>query len=129
MGLMFTAILHPPLALAGTKPRYTCRLYNLYIHACIHVRTCMYNVYACLCSLSFSLSFPHSYSFTHPPPPLPHTHTHTHTSIQILNYGRIYGAGRPFIELLLKQFNPSLTGREVKAKACTLLKATKGWKQ
>ena len=46
--------------------------------------------------------------------------------MQILNYGRIYGAGRPFIELLLKQFNPNLTGREVEEKACTLLEATKG---
>ena len=45
---------------------------------------------------------------------------------QILNYGRIYGAGRPFIELLLKQFNPNLTGKEVAEKARTLLEATKG---
>ncbi|CAI7996422.1 DNA polymerase subunit gamma-1 (Fragment) [Geodia barretti] len=45
---------------------------------------------------------------------------------KVLNYGRIYGAGRPFIELLLKQFNPSLTGTEVADKSRTLLEATKG---
>ena len=47
----------------------------------------------------------------------------------MLNYGRIYGAGRPFIELLLKQFNPSLTASEVQEKARTLLEATKGKRQ
>ena len=47
-------------------------------------------------------------------------------NFQVLNYGRFYGAGRPFIELLLKQFNPKLTGREVEEKARTLLRATKG---
>ena len=46
--------------------------------------------------------------------------------LQVLNYGRFYGAGRPFIELLLKQFNPNLTGKEVEDKARTLLRATKG---
>ena len=45
---------------------------------------------------------------------------------KILNYGRIYGAGRPFIELLLGKFNPSLSRREIEAKATTLYVATKG---
>ncbi len=45
---------------------------------------------------------------------------------QILNYGRIYGAGKPFIEQLLKQFNPSLSEREVGEKAKALFTATKG---
>lgn len=45
---------------------------------------------------------------------------------KILNYGRIYGAGKPFIELLLRKFNPSLTAREVEKKAETLYAATKG---
>ena len=45
---------------------------------------------------------------------------------KILNYGRIYGAGKPFMELLLAKFNPSLTSSEVKEKADLLLTATKG---
>ena len=45
---------------------------------------------------------------------------------KVLNYGRFYGAGKPFIELLLRRFNPSLTGREVKEKAEMLYSATKG---
>ena len=43
-----------------------------------------------------------------------------------LNYGRIYGAGKPFIELLLRKFNPSLNSNEVQRKAETLYTATKG---
>lgn len=45
---------------------------------------------------------------------------------KILNYGRIYGAGLPFIELLLRRFNPTLSSREVVAKAKTLYTVTKG---
>ena len=45
---------------------------------------------------------------------------------KILNYGRIYGAGQPFIKLLLRNFNPSLSSREVEEKAQTLFVATKG---
>ena len=45
---------------------------------------------------------------------------------KILNYGRIYGAGKPFIELLLRQFNPSMSKNEVAAKANTLYSVTKG---
>lgn len=45
---------------------------------------------------------------------------------KILNYGRIYGAGKPFIELLLRKFNPSLAAHEVQQKAETLYTATKG---
>ena len=45
---------------------------------------------------------------------------------KILNYGRIYGAGLPFIELLLRKFNPSLPSREVEVKAKTLYTVTKG---
>ena len=47
---------------------------------------------------------------------------------KILNYGRIYGAGRPFIELLLRNFNPSLTDEEVQEKAGALYTTTKGTK-
>lgn len=45
---------------------------------------------------------------------------------KVLNYGRIYGAGKPFIELLLGKFNPSLSTAEIKSKASTLYAATKG---
>ena len=45
---------------------------------------------------------------------------------KILNYGRIYGAGKPFIELLLRKFNPLLNSNEVQRKAETLYSATKG---
>lgn len=45
---------------------------------------------------------------------------------QILNYGRFYGAGKPFVELLLKQFNPSLSAAEVTEKATQLYSVTKG---
>ncbi len=45
---------------------------------------------------------------------------------KILNYGRFYGAGKPFIELLLRTFNPSLTAVEVTEKAELLYTSTKG---
>ena len=45
---------------------------------------------------------------------------------KILNYGRIYGAGLPFIKLLLHKFNPSLSQREREDKAMALHSATKG---
>lgn len=45
---------------------------------------------------------------------------------KILNYGRIYGAGKPFIELLLRKFNPLLSEHELRQKAETLYTATKG---
>lgn len=57
------------------------------------------------------------------PSPLP-----PHFLPKILNYGRIYGAGRPFIELLLRTFNPSLTDEEVQEKAGALYTTTKGIK-
>ena len=47
---------------------------------------------------------------------------------KILNYGRIYGAGQPFIELLLRKFNPSLSSSDVRTKAKTLYTVTKGEK-
>ena len=45
---------------------------------------------------------------------------------KIFNYGRMYGAGKRFAEVLLKQFNPLLTDDEITEKASTLYKATKG---
>ncbi len=45
---------------------------------------------------------------------------------KILNYGRIYGAGLPFIKLLLRKFNPSLSNMEIETRANTLYAATKG---
>ncbi len=45
---------------------------------------------------------------------------------KILNYGRFYGAGKPFIELLLRTFNPLLTAVEVTEKAELLYTSTKG---
>lgn len=45
---------------------------------------------------------------------------------KVLNYGRFYGAGKPFIELLLRKFNPSLTADEVTEKAELLYASTKG---
>lgn len=44
----------------------------------------------------------------------------------VLNYGRFYGAGRPFTELLMKQFNPSLSSEEVVDRTNALFVATKG---
>jgi DNA polymerase gamma 1 len=45
---------------------------------------------------------------------------------KILNYGRIYGAGKPFAILLLQQFNPSLSHEEAEEKAMVLYQSTKG---
>ena len=45
---------------------------------------------------------------------------------KVLNYGRIYGAGKPFIELLLKKFDPSLTNTDLEAKGDLIINATKG---
>lgn len=47
---------------------------------------------------------------------------------QVINYGRIYGAGLSFIERLLKQFNPSLTDAQTKQRAKDLFATTKGEK-
>ena len=73
-----------------------------------------------LMCLSFHSSFPLPTLFPLPIPP--------HFLPKILNYGRIYGAGRPFIELLLRTFNPSLTDEEVQEKAGALYTTTKGTK-
>uniref|UniRef100_A0A182N1E0 DNA polymerase subunit gamma-1 n=1 Tax=Anopheles dirus TaxID=7168 RepID=A0A182N1E0_9DIPT len=47
---------------------------------------------------------------------------------KILNYARIYGAGQPFAERLLKQFNPALTAAEARSKAAKMFTLTKGRK-
>ena len=47
---------------------------------------------------------------------------------KVLNYGRIYGAGRLFIETLLRTFNPSFTEEDVKKKGRVIMLATKGRK-
>ena len=46
--------------------------------------------------------------------------------MQILNYGRIYGAGQKFAETLLMNFNHNLTPTEAAAKAKKLYETTKG---
>ncbi len=38
----------------------------------------------------------------------------------------MYGAGKRFAELLLKQFNPSMDHNDIEEKAATLYKLTKG---
>ncbi|XP_078283324.1 DNA polymerase subunit gamma-1 [Rhinoraja longicauda] len=45
---------------------------------------------------------------------------------KIFNYGRIYGAGQPFAERLLMQFNHRLTPQETEEKARQMYAATKG---
>ncbi|KRX71092.1 DNA polymerase subunit gamma-1 [Trichinella sp. T6] len=45
---------------------------------------------------------------------------------KILNYGRIYGAGRPFATRLLKTFLPTLSDEDVKKMARKLYRKTKG---
>ncbi|XP_072134225.1 DNA polymerase subunit gamma-1 isoform X1 [Mobula birostris] len=45
---------------------------------------------------------------------------------KIFNYGRIYGAGQPFAERLLLQFNHRLTPQETEEKARQMYAATKG---
>ena len=47
---------------------------------------------------------------------------------KVLNYARIYGAGRKFMETLLRMFNSSFSDREVQAKGKAILLATKGRK-
>ena len=47
-------------------------------------------------------------------------------SFQVLNYGRIYGAGQAFAEQLLMQFNPSMSSQEARATARDMFKKTKG---
>ena len=46
--------------------------------------------------------------------------------LQILNYGRIYGAGQRYARRLLMQFNHRLTEKEAGEKAKELYKTTKG---
>ncbi|KAL4624293.1 DNA polymerase subunit gamma-1 [Arapaima gigas] len=45
---------------------------------------------------------------------------------KVFNYGRIYGAGRPFAERLLMQFNHRLSQAEAAAKAQRMYAVTKG---
>ncbi|KAJ1526298.1 hypothetical protein ONE63_009449 [Megalurothrips usitatus] len=45
---------------------------------------------------------------------------------KVINYARIYGAGVPFAEQLLKQFNPSMPIQEAKSKARKMFRMTKG---
>lgn len=45
---------------------------------------------------------------------------------KVLNYGRIYGAGKSFAARFLRQSNPNLTEKEAKTKAETIYKQTKG---
>ncbi|CAH0386619.1 unnamed protein product [Bemisia tabaci] len=45
---------------------------------------------------------------------------------KVINYARIYGAGQPFAEHLLRQFNPGMTKTEAKAKASKMFSLTKG---
>lgn len=45
---------------------------------------------------------------------------------KVFNYGRIYGAGQPFAERLLMQFNHRLTQEEAVVKAKQMYAATKG---
>lgn len=45
---------------------------------------------------------------------------------KVFNYGRIYGAGRPFAERLLMQFNHRLSQTEASSKASQMYALTKG---
>ncbi|XP_061855317.1 DNA polymerase subunit gamma-1 isoform X1 [Colius striatus] len=45
---------------------------------------------------------------------------------KVFNYGRIYGAGQPFAERLLMQFNHRLTQQQARAKAQQMYAVTKG---
>jgi DNA polymerase gamma 1 len=49
-------------------------------------------------------------------------------SIQVFNYGRIYGAGLKFAVQLLHQFNPSISDVEAERVATQLYESTKGSK-
>ncbi|XP_034032708.1 DNA polymerase subunit gamma-1 [Thalassophryne amazonica] len=60
-------------------------------------------------------------------------HSHTADSVgisrehaKVFNYGRIYGAGQPFAERLLMQFNHRLTQAEAASKAKQMYALTKG---
>lgn len=45
---------------------------------------------------------------------------------KVFNYGRIYGAGQPFAERLLMQFNHRLTQEQAREKAQQMYAVTKG---
>lgn len=45
---------------------------------------------------------------------------------KVFNYGRIYGAGLPFAERLLMQFNHRLTQQQAREKAQQMYAVTKG---
>lgn len=45
---------------------------------------------------------------------------------KVFNYGRIYGAGQPFAERLLMQFNHRLTQQQAREKAQQMYAVTKG---
>lgn len=45
---------------------------------------------------------------------------------KVINYARIYGAGVPFAEQLLQQFNPSMSAEDAKSKAKKMFRMTKG---
>lgn len=45
---------------------------------------------------------------------------------KVFNYGRIYGAGQPFAERLLMQFNHQLSQQEAANKARRMYALTKG---
>ena len=47
-------------------------------------------------------------------------------TLQVINYGRIYGAGEKFAQRLLIQFNHRLSPEEARQKARDIFKATKG---
>ena len=46
--------------------------------------------------------------------------------LQVMNYGRIYGAGQKYAEKLLMQFNPKLSATEASKKANKMYSTTKG---
>lgn len=50
----------------------------------------------------------------------------TRDNAKVLNYARIYGAGKPFSERLLKQFNPDLSPSQAQQKAVAMFNMTKG---
>lgn len=52
----------------------------------------------------------------------------TRNEAKVLNYARIYGAGKAFAARFLKQSNPSLTVEEAECKARDIYKQTKGVK-
>jgi len=45
---------------------------------------------------------------------------------KVFNYGRIYGAGQPFAERLLMQFNHRLSQKQAREKAQQMYAVTKG---